>query len=125
VAIRAAVAAGTTMTFKILLNGYISMTGGQASPGGNNLRALRWGRIAAHSPDDLPVPGHDEPVEQTPLAEPVEELLARRSAFLVRTRTAPTRGASRRPSAPSWPRSRSSPPATTSSAGPRSRACSS
>lgn len=31
--VRAAVAAGTTMTFKVLLNGYISMTGGQAIPG--------------------------------------------------------------------------------------------
>ncbi|WP_166741561.1 indolepyruvate ferredoxin oxidoreductase family protein [Cumulibacter soli] len=31
--IRAAVAAGTTMTFKVLLNGYISMTGGQSIPG--------------------------------------------------------------------------------------------
>lgn len=31
--VRAAVAAGTTMTFKVLLNGYISMTGGQSIPG--------------------------------------------------------------------------------------------
>ena len=31
--VRAAVAAKTTMTFKVLLNGYISMTGGQAIPG--------------------------------------------------------------------------------------------
>jgi indolepyruvate ferredoxin oxidoreductase len=33
-AIRAAIAANVNMTFKILLNGYISMTGGQAIPGG-------------------------------------------------------------------------------------------
>ena len=33
-AIRAAIAAGVDITFKILLNGYISMTGGQAIPGG-------------------------------------------------------------------------------------------
>jgi indolepyruvate ferredoxin oxidoreductase len=33
-AIRAAIAADVNMTFKVLLNGYISMTGGQAIPGG-------------------------------------------------------------------------------------------
>jgi indolepyruvate ferredoxin oxidoreductase len=33
-AIRAAIAANVDMTFKILLNGYISMTGGQSIPGG-------------------------------------------------------------------------------------------
>ena len=33
-AIRAAIAADVDMTFKVLLNGYISMTGGQAIPGG-------------------------------------------------------------------------------------------
>jgi indolepyruvate ferredoxin oxidoreductase len=51
----------------------------------SNLQALRWGRIAAHSPADLPVPGGADlaaPVEETPAVEPVEELLARRSAFL-------------------------------------------
>ncbi|MCW0216511.1 MAG: indolepyruvate ferredoxin oxidoreductase family protein [Pseudonocardia sp.] len=39
-AIRAAIATGTTMTFKILLNGYISMTGGQSIPGGLTAQAV-------------------------------------------------------------------------------------
>jgi indolepyruvate ferredoxin oxidoreductase len=39
-AVRAAIAAGVTMTFKILLNGYISMTGGQAIPGGLSAQQL-------------------------------------------------------------------------------------
>ena len=57
----------------------------------NNLQALRWGRIAAHAPDALPVPAHADTdaeslkaVEQASAAEPVEELLTRRSAFLAR-----------------------------------------
>ncbi|MGD9701559.1 MAG: indolepyruvate ferredoxin oxidoreductase family protein [Acidimicrobiia bacterium] len=41
-AVRAAVAAKVNMTFKILLNGYISMTGGQAIPG-----SLSAGKLAA------------------------------------------------------------------------------
>ena len=44
-AIRAAIAADVNMTFKVLLNGYISMTGGQAIPGG--LSAQRLGRPGA------------------------------------------------------------------------------
>ena len=39
-AIRAAIASGVDMTFKILLNGYISMTGGQAIPGGLPAQAV-------------------------------------------------------------------------------------
>ncbi|WP_448628204.1 indolepyruvate ferredoxin oxidoreductase family protein [Geodermatophilus sp. URMC 64] len=39
-AIRAAIAADVTMTFKVLLNGYISMTGGQAIPGGLSAQQL-------------------------------------------------------------------------------------
>ena len=39
-AIRAAIAANVNMTFKVLLNGYISMTGGQAIPGGLSAQHL-------------------------------------------------------------------------------------
>jgi indolepyruvate ferredoxin oxidoreductase len=39
-AIRAAVAADVTMTFKLLLNGYISMTGGQSIPGGLSVQQV-------------------------------------------------------------------------------------
>ena len=39
-AIRAAIAADVNMTFKVLLNGYISMTGGQAIPGGLSAQHL-------------------------------------------------------------------------------------
>jgi indolepyruvate ferredoxin oxidoreductase len=47
-AIRAAVAAGTTITYKVLFNDAVAMTGGQGNDGGLTARALRvncwrWG----------------------------------------------------------------------------------
>jgi indolepyruvate ferredoxin oxidoreductase len=39
-AVRAAVAAGVNITFKILVNGFIAMTGGQDIPGGLDTRAI-------------------------------------------------------------------------------------
>ncbi|GAA1844720.1 indolepyruvate ferredoxin oxidoreductase family protein [Pseudonocardia ailaonensis] len=45
-AVRAAVASGVTMTYKILLNGAVAMTGGQAVEGGRGIRDLIGNLVA-------------------------------------------------------------------------------
>jgi indolepyruvate ferredoxin oxidoreductase len=85
-AIRAAVAAGTTMTYKILFNDAVAMTGGQANDGGldpyrivSELRAMGIGTVVAvydpkedFDPSRLPAGVRAEPRDK--LMEVQEEL---------------------------------------------------
>ncbi|MFT3855301.1 MAG: indolepyruvate ferredoxin oxidoreductase family protein [Ilumatobacteraceae bacterium] len=86
-AIRAAVAAGTTMTFKVLLNGYISMTGGQSIPGGLTAQMLAAQLLAdgvrkvvvatddlSHYEGTAPFPAGVDVVERDALLRVQEEL---------------------------------------------------
>ncbi len=72
-AIRAAVAAGTNITFKILFNDAVAMTGGQPNEGGLDPARIARETLAAGAARVVCVRDPEEPVEGLPAGVPVRE----------------------------------------------------